>query len=269
MDTMVQKQPRRVGSWTLGLTLILCGVCFLLYYFWPGFDYVAVAKLAPLLLIGLGAEILYFSARPERGRYDFLSILSCLFLMVCSFCVTLIPTFWQYVGPARSTAAHRVEQEGEEALYQVLQGSDVYNLSLRLYWTDYTDTIPDSLAALNGSEEIWADVELRGDYTDAAAFAAACRQVLDAAKTARVPLYGAYFTGMDAAGAETLYTLDLSGSYQINADTDTLTACVDSWTEPEPVDEAAPEESGEPMTEQAAPDVSAEPDAPTVAGQAA
>lgn len=252
MDTMVQKPPRRVGSWTLGLTLILCGVCFLLYYFWPGFNYVAVAKLAPLLLVGLGVEILYFSARPEQGRYDFLSILSCLFLMVCSFCVTLIPAFWQYVGPARTTAAHRLTQEGEEALYQELQGSDVYNLSLRLYWNDYMDTIPDSLAALDGSEEIWADVELHGDYTDAAAFAAACRQVLDAAETAQVPLYGAYFTGMDAAGETLRYELNLVGRYQINASADTLTASVDDCTDPEPAGAAAEEEAGAP--EQAAPE---------------
>ena len=250
MDTMVQKPPRRVGSWTLGLTLILCGVCFLLYYFWPGFDYVAVAKLAPLLLVGLGAEILYFSARPERGRYDFLSILSCLFLMVCSFCVTLIPTFWQYVGPARTTAAHRLAQEGEEALYQVLQGSDVYNLSLRLYWNDYADTIPDSLATLDGSAEIWADVELHGDYPDAAAFAAACRQVLDAATTAQVPLYGVCFTGEDAAGETLQYELNLVGRYQINANTDTLAASVTDYTDPEPADAAA--EAGAP--EQAAPE---------------
>ena len=37
---------RRVGSFTLGLCLILAGLAMLLYYFWPAFDYAAAAKLA-------------------------------------------------------------------------------------------------------------------------------------------------------------------------------------------------------------------------------
>ena len=49
---------RRVGSITLGLCLMAVGVCFLLYYFVPGFNWLLVSKVgAPLALVALGVEV--------------------------------------------------------------------------------------------------------------------------------------------------------------------------------------------------------------------
>lgn len=77
---------RRVGCVTLGLCLIAAGVLFLCYFFLPGFDWELAVKIAPAAgLIALGAEVLYFAARPERWKYDFLSVFLCLVLMVCAF----------------------------------------------------------------------------------------------------------------------------------------------------------------------------------------
>ena len=77
---------RRVGSLTLGVCLILAGLFFLLYYFWPSFNWELVLKIAPAAgLVALGAEVLYFAVRPGRWRLDFLSVLGCLFLMACCF----------------------------------------------------------------------------------------------------------------------------------------------------------------------------------------
>ena len=48
-----EKPVRRVGSVTLGLCLMAVGVCFLCYYFVPGFDWLLVVKVgAPLALVG-------------------------------------------------------------------------------------------------------------------------------------------------------------------------------------------------------------------------
>ena len=58
---------RRIGSITLGVALMACGVCLLLFYFLPGFDYLLAVKLAPVCLIGLGAEVLFFSAPARAG----------------------------------------------------------------------------------------------------------------------------------------------------------------------------------------------------------
>ena len=56
---------RRVGNFTLGISLIAEGILFLCYYFVPGFDWQLALKIAPAAgLILLGGEVLFFAARP-------------------------------------------------------------------------------------------------------------------------------------------------------------------------------------------------------------
>lgn len=77
---------RRVGTLTLGVCLIVCGVLFLCYFFVPHFNWELALKIAPAAgLILLGCEVLYFAARPQRWKYDFLSVLLCIVLMVSAF----------------------------------------------------------------------------------------------------------------------------------------------------------------------------------------
>ena len=67
---------RRVGTLTLGVCLIVCGVLFLCYFFVPHFNWELALKIAPAAgLILLGCEVLYFAARPQRWKYDFLSVM--------------------------------------------------------------------------------------------------------------------------------------------------------------------------------------------------
>ena len=99
-----EKPVRRVGSVTLGLCLMAVGVCFLCYYFVPGFDWLLVVKVgAPLALVALGVETLWCAARPGRWKYDFLAVFGCLVLMGGAFCLTLVPLFWEQVSPERRT----------------------------------------------------------------------------------------------------------------------------------------------------------------------
>lgn len=77
---------RRVGTLTLGVCLIVCGVLFLCYFFVPHFNWELALKIAPAAgLILLGCEVLYFAARPQRWKYDFLSVFLCIVLMVSAF----------------------------------------------------------------------------------------------------------------------------------------------------------------------------------------
>lgn len=94
MDEKTNKAPekgwngpvRRVGSLTLGVCLIASGVLFLCYFFLPGFNWQLAVKIAPAAgLILLGCEVLYFAAKPQRWKYDFLSVLLCLVLMTACF----------------------------------------------------------------------------------------------------------------------------------------------------------------------------------------
>lgn len=70
----------------LALTLWRSGALFLCYFFVPHFNWELAMKIAPAAgLILLGCEVLYFAARPQRWKYDFLSVLLCIVLMVSAF----------------------------------------------------------------------------------------------------------------------------------------------------------------------------------------
>lgn len=90
----MQTKPRRVGTLTAGLTLILLGVILLIYTFYPNLAVLEIAlRLWPLVLILLGIELLcvrFDKNQPEPSvKIDFASILIMLlcigFAFFCEF----------------------------------------------------------------------------------------------------------------------------------------------------------------------------------------
>lgn len=130
------RPARRVGSFTLGLCLIAVGVCFLCYYFVPGFAWLPVVKVgAPLALVALGAETIWCASHQEKWKYDFLAVFSCLVMMAGAFCLTLVPLFWQELGPERRAGLDSLTDQYESELYDALDGR------VRLHRLDvYADT---------------------------------------------------------------------------------------------------------------------------------
>lgn len=49
---------RRVGSVTFGIVLVITGVIFLLQQLFPNLNYVIIFRFWPIILIGLGIEVL-------------------------------------------------------------------------------------------------------------------------------------------------------------------------------------------------------------------
>lgn len=71
------KMPvRRVGTLTLGVSLILAGLVGLGCYFIPGFNGWLVCRLSPVMLIGLGAEVLWGSG--HGWAFSLSSVVCCL-----------------------------------------------------------------------------------------------------------------------------------------------------------------------------------------------
>lgn len=77
-------RTRRVGTLTLGLTLITFGILFLFRIFSIFVDYTFILKLWPIVFIFLGMEIIvsYFREKNERFTYDFASIGIIFFLSI-------------------------------------------------------------------------------------------------------------------------------------------------------------------------------------------
>ena len=68
------RRVRRVGTFTMGLCLVIAGIALVAGMFRPGWDMLNLFKLTPLVLVALGAELLAASAAKgdTRLKYDFL-----------------------------------------------------------------------------------------------------------------------------------------------------------------------------------------------------
>ena len=216
---------RRTGTLTLGLALILVGGCILGYCFVPGFDLLAAAKLSPLLLVLMGLEILIGSfLKGDEYRVNFGSVLLCLILVGGSLCVAVIPMFWDYYGPESEQREAQITSELSSTCYDQLKNSGVTDLDSHL--NRYTQA--EHLNELTAADDLYVNVDLRGEYADAAAFARACQPVLSVL-TQAVP--SAARQSVQLEGTNTLdgrpdYSVSLSGPYQMTADLDTLTSLV-------------------------------------------
>ncbi len=76
---------RRVGSVTLGVTLLCYGVLFLIHIFVPSLQYAYIARCWPVVFVLLGCEILWENRGAEKREcrvvYDFAAVVM-LFLML-------------------------------------------------------------------------------------------------------------------------------------------------------------------------------------------
>lgn len=221
---------RRVGSLTLGACLITVGILLLCYYFLPNFDLQLALKIAPAGgLILLGGEVLFFAAKPEHRRYDFLSVLICLFLMACCFALTFFPLLWEEIDPDNQKVAKNLSDNYKQAMYEKIckdtpdirlkdMGCGLY---LYRYHTDGEKLTVDNTKMLEVN--FW----LQGPYDSAEAFAKDCRRLTDEVQKMDVQptQVGFYYRGFSDADSElpsdmlvqkANYTLYLDGEIQLD-----------------------------------------------------
>lgn len=82
-------RTHRVGTITLGITLIVCGIIFLLQFFIPAITFSVICRMWPLIFIVLGVEILISNWKDKEGVfiYDKGSIF--LTFMITAFAMIL------------------------------------------------------------------------------------------------------------------------------------------------------------------------------------
>lgn len=87
-------RQRRVGTFTLGLSLILIGVLIPLCFFLDN-RWIRFFQFAPIVLVFLGIEVLYYAIRYKEGKlkYDGLSIFLVLFLTILSLMASAVIPF--------------------------------------------------------------------------------------------------------------------------------------------------------------------------------
>lgn len=217
MNKPEQNAPiRRVGSFTLGACLIAAGIFSLLYYFMPNFDWMLTLKILPAAgVILLGIEVIYFAGKPERWRYDFLSVFFCLILIGGCFCLMAIPTLMREFDPKqtqkRAELFDAYRTEVYEAFRREAPNVPIRNMSGALSHYDGSAKTLEELAKEGGKQDIYLKIELEDAYPDAESFAADCHTLMELIKNLAIQPYEVTFES--SMGEQTLY-LDLQDTIQ-------------------------------------------------------
>ena len=207
---------RRVGTVTRGLSLIVTGLAITAYFFVPGFDIIFIAKLAPLVLVFLGAEVLWASARrkgEERLRLDFLAAFVSFVLICASLCAATLPAVWRWYGPDRSSTEERLSDELEEQLHTAFQGQNVLDCTGWVNLGGYEFDREMTLADLRAEDHAGANITLGGTVENGDEFAARVAALLPALRDAGVDRAYFYWSDDDES-----WDLDLDGVFDMNAD---------------------------------------------------
>ena len=213
---MRQERPkvRRVGFFTLGIALILTGGCIAASMILPDFPLFTVAKLAPLVLVALGVEVLWANARKGDAqlKYDLLSMFVCFVLICASMGAATLPILLRYYGPDREYTERRLEQELEGQLNEklpdgiVLDGYSYVDLNRMEFDREMT------LADLKTEDLVRVNLTLAGAYADENAFAETCAQMLPALRE-----LGVDQVDFHSENGDDQWELQIGGPFQMNA----------------------------------------------------
>ena len=234
-----QKTVRRVGTMTLGVSLILIGVGILLYMVNPSFDIRVISYLAPFILISLGVEVLirYFFSKDRTYKYDFASGLICIFLVAGSFCVALVPYAMYYISPERFTSEEQLLQAEREKLYSAFQGDQRVEV---FYVNGGMDYSPSSFRKDPDGRYVYeldylrTRVHLLDGCASPEEFAQVCRDLLDkmVAQGIYTEDFGITFESKQNA-EKVYYTLDIDNRLKLEMNTQNLVKLVNPvYTEP-------------------------------------
>lgn len=209
-----QPKVRRVGFFTLGIALILTGGCIAASMVLKDFPLFTVAKLAPLVLVALGVEVLWANARKGDAqlKYDLLSMFVCFVLICASMAAATVPILLRYYGPDREYTERRLEQELEQQLQEklpvgsVLDGYSSVDLSRMEFDKEMT------LADLKTEDWVRVNLTLAGTYADENAFAEACAQMLPTLRE-----LGVNQVNFRSENEDDQWELQIGGVFQMNA----------------------------------------------------
>lgn len=87
---MEKNETRRVGTFTLGVVLVICGIWMMATMFYPRLDLAWVLKGSPLILVSLGVETLLSARSGGKVKYDWLGMILCFILVCAALCLYAI-----------------------------------------------------------------------------------------------------------------------------------------------------------------------------------
>jgi len=217
-----QPKPRRVGTVTMGLSLVAAGGILLASQF--GFlNILEALRWSPVILILLGIEILVGSALNKGGkmRYDFLSMLVCFVMITLSAGCALVPVI--FAAERSYTDMHNIlSARTEERIAAAVGEENIAGLSVNVWDNAGMDIItgladePDISAmadrvAEKGLYECHVYLELTGRYNDHEEFAQKASSLLEEIAPLDLPVDSLTLSGTDPDGSRYELYLDRWG----------------------------------------------------------
>lgn len=244
----VQPQKiRRVGTFTMGLSLMATGGAAIYSLFNPAINLLSIFRFTPVILIFLGLEILVFAILGgSKLKYDFLSMVVCALLIGTTFCLSAIPFAYTHWGPERSYTENRLEGELYDLCYQQLgDNSNVSSVAVSVDLRTRTADESLTVSSLTSGDWVRCTIELDGDYPSSMAFAQRCNAVMSKLLKTGVEFDSVVITSY----GNVYYELDLNGRYRQSMTADKLEQFVTASPQ---TDEDSDEETVEPSQEPAA-----------------
>ncbi len=93
-----ERNQRRVGTFTLGIVLVISGGWMLASMFCPQLNWKWALKCSPLILIGLGVETLIAAKGGGKVKYDWAGMVLCFVLVCAALCLYAV-AWWMIYGP--------------------------------------------------------------------------------------------------------------------------------------------------------------------------
>ena len=227
------KKVRRAGTFTLGLVLVAAGVLLVLSSVLPSFDMRWALRLAPVVFIGLGIEVLIYAARPDvKLKYDGVSIFLCIVLVCGAGCGAIVGRALDYYDPAVSQAEEQLRADCEAKTTELLTAqpdlqqkiADISaNIELHYRSGGAQDIEPQAGDYLNLYVTIWPEAcATRED------FAALARQIMDACAAAGLPYTTYRFDTLQQGITDGMVTYELyvGGDWRRAADAGALARSV-------------------------------------------
>lgn len=224
-------QPaRRVGTFTMGLSLIAAGVVAMMLIFDPNFDPAPIFKLSPAILILLGGEIIasHVIYRNYRLKYDFVSAIFCFFLILGSIGVTMFSPWYEQYGPRREELSSIVATQADNLCYDQLKDNpNILSLDIDVCLGGILTGDTVTIHSLRPEDHVSACLDLSGNYTDKADFAQACFPILASLQKTEIPF--SRITLNWGKNEEPCYSLELHNRFQMENNAENLALMVEEY----------------------------------------
>lgn len=209
------KKVRRVGSVAFALVLIVAGVLLIVYQLMPQFNLLKILKFSPVILIALGIEMLYYSAKSDvKVKFDWLAMLGTAFILCVVGTAALLPMAISEWGPTRNYAQNRIESQKTDAIYNALTANPTLKAKTNYVSVDVWfnhDTHGDY--TLQDGDDCILRATLQGPYNDAETFAADCMAIMQAAADNNIGFTNYRFTADEETDDGVSYYLDCVAAF--------------------------------------------------------